>query len=138
MSPQSTIFKPDKKGLISRGTLYPPYNVKRRDPARMPAGPKRAPGRYEVPVSLISHEWCTPGLCIAKTHKWCADECDVERGVSIFAEALYPRQLCERGDARKDGICSNYIITRFWSIWSGAKGTYLGCRLGNMLPETDI
>jgi hypothetical protein len=37
ISPQSTILRPELKGLTSRGTLYPPYKVKRRDPARMPA-----------------------------------------------------------------------------------------------------
>jgi hypothetical protein len=45
MSPQSTILRPERKGLTSRGTLYPPYRVRRREPARIPAGPKRAPGR---------------------------------------------------------------------------------------------
>ena len=37
ISPQSTILKPELKGLTSRGTLYPPHRVKRRDPARIPA-----------------------------------------------------------------------------------------------------
>ena len=37
MSPQSTILRPELKGLTSRGTLYPPHRVKRRDPARIPA-----------------------------------------------------------------------------------------------------
>ena len=37
ISPQSTILRPELKGLTSSGTLYPPYRVKRRDPARMPA-----------------------------------------------------------------------------------------------------
>ncbi|KAL0057109.1 hypothetical protein AAF712_016264, partial [Marasmius tenuissimus] len=37
ISPQSTILSPDLNGLASRGTLYPPYRVKRRDPAQIPA-----------------------------------------------------------------------------------------------------
>ena len=37
ISPQSTILKPELKGLTSRGTLYPPQRVNRRDPARIPA-----------------------------------------------------------------------------------------------------
>ena len=37
ISPQSTIFRPELKGLTSRGTLYPPHRVRRRDPARIPA-----------------------------------------------------------------------------------------------------
>ena len=37
ISPQSTILRPELKGLTSRGTLYPPHRVKRRDPARIPA-----------------------------------------------------------------------------------------------------
>jgi hypothetical protein len=37
ISPQSTILRPELKGLTSRGTLYPPTRVKRRDPARIPA-----------------------------------------------------------------------------------------------------
>ena len=37
ISPQSTTFRPELKGLTSRGTLYPPHRVKRRDPARIPA-----------------------------------------------------------------------------------------------------
>lgn len=31
-SPQSTSFAQDLKGLTARGTLYPPYRVKRREP----------------------------------------------------------------------------------------------------------
>lgn len=37
ISPQSTILSPELNGLTSSGTLYPPYKVKRRDPARIPA-----------------------------------------------------------------------------------------------------
>ena len=37
ISPQSTISRPELKGLTPSGTLYPPYRVKRRDPARIPA-----------------------------------------------------------------------------------------------------
>ena len=37
ISPQSTIFRPELKGSTSRGTLYPPQRVRRRDPARIPA-----------------------------------------------------------------------------------------------------
>ena len=37
ISPQSTTLRPVLKGLTSRGTLYPPQSLKRREPARIPA-----------------------------------------------------------------------------------------------------
>ena len=37
ISPQSTTLRPVSKGLTSRGTLYPPQSLKRREPARIPA-----------------------------------------------------------------------------------------------------
>jgi len=73
MSPQSSTLAQELNGFTSSGTLYPPlnptrcepstpgtasvnteeayYRLRRREPWRMPEGPKRAPGRYDVPVS---------------------------------------------------------------------------------------
>lgn len=74
ISPQSRTVAQLLNGFASSGTLYPPlnrtlrepcdrthhrkryvvytyYKLRRREPCLIPLGPKRAPGRYEVPVS---------------------------------------------------------------------------------------
>ena len=102
MSPQSTIFSPDKNGLTSNGTLYPPYNVRRRDPARIPAGPKRAPGLYDVPVS-------------------CRCQCDDERVPSVHVEegVIYRLTNGAPRNAISNGTFLSFV--RHWTHGSLAK-----------------
>ena len=87
--------------------------MSRREPARIPAGPKRAPGRYEVPVSwarmdnnernyliYINIDW-------VRTYEGGTDESNIEGFVAVLAETLDPRQPSKRSDPREDGICGD-------------------------------
>ena len=66
MVPQSMSLSLDKNGFTSNGTLYPPYNVRHHDPEHMPAGPKRAPGLYEVPVSCEEQHDKSSARCMGR------------------------------------------------------------------------
>jgi hypothetical protein len=68
----------------------------------MPLGPKRAPGRYEVPVSKgapisLSERKLLPG---AKRNR--TDEGDIELRVSLEAWVVW--QATECGDTGEDGV----------------------------------
>jgi hypothetical protein len=70
----------------------------------MPAGPKRAPGLYDVPVSceerLRQRNWA--GKNDTETYKGSTEERNVKWDVLLLCEALDPRQFRKSSYSRED------------------------------------
>jgi hypothetical protein len=67
----------------------------------MPLGPKRAPGRYEVPVSKGAPATLSISEILLAI-RYRTNECNVE--VRVGGQARTVRQTTERGDTRENGI----------------------------------
>lgn len=74
----------------------------------MPAGPNRAPGLYDVPVSCEERQcqqsarYAYAGRNVSETYKGSTEERNVKWDVLLLREALDPRQFRKRSYTRED------------------------------------
>jgi len=102
---------------ISRCDVGTYYKLRRREPCRIPDGPNRAPGRYEVPVSngapvCISFPPMEPRMFLANGHT-------NERNVKLHIIGRQTRIIWESSKgayAREYGI--GLWSISFWHRWA--------------------
>jgi hypothetical protein len=76
----------------------------------MPAGPKRAPGLYDVPVSCEKghRQRAARGRDVCETHKGSTEERNVKWDVLLLREALDPWQFRKRSYTREDCVSRDW------------------------------